>query len=163
MARTWLLSRVITAVILSTSAATAFNAAPLIAAEFPINNTTSGHQYAPSIATSADGSFVVVWGDGPSYAIRGRRFDASGSPVGSDRELEGAALTAVVAADADGDFVVASSGGFYYGSISAASIATETPTVQPRSWRTTTPPRPMSRWLRRATSSSYGLTIKTTS
>ena len=114
MARTTLLLRAIPALIL-TSVATAFTTAPLVAEEFPINDTTSGHQYAPSIAMSADGSFVVVWGDGPSYTIRGRRFDRSGSPAGSDRELGGWALSAVVAADADGDFVVAWSGGFYYG------------------------------------------------
>src|SRR5262245_35060329 len=89
------------------SAGLAFAGAPAIAQELSVNDTPPGDQRGPSIARSADGSFVVVWVDSSSYAIRGRRFDAAGSPTSSDLELVWPALAADVAADADGDFVVA--------------------------------------------------------
>ena len=50
---------------------------------------------------SADGTFVVVWGDKLQLHVRGRRFDAFGVSRGSDQELGSLALSAVVAADAD--------------------------------------------------------------
>ena len=49
-------------------------------AEFPVNVTTQGNQWQPSIAADGQGNFVVVWtgGDGNGSGIVGRRFDRAG-------------------------------------------------------------------------------------
>jgi hypothetical protein len=46
-------------------------------AEFQVNSSTAESQSAPSVASDADGDFVVVWGgpgDGSSFGIFGQRF-----------------------------------------------------------------------------------------
>ena len=83
--------------------------------EFQINVTFTGDQSNPRVALDSDGDFVVVWQDeiGPlEYDVRGRRFNSSGTPQGGEFQLSadpgiGDQLVPRVAADADGDFVVA--------------------------------------------------------
>jgi len=49
--------------------------------EFQVNVATLGFQGEPDVAMDADGTFVAVWND-LELGIRGRRFDASGVPLG---------------------------------------------------------------------------------
>ena len=84
--------------------------------EFGVNRSTAFDQTAPSIATFADGSFVIVWGtndaaqDGDSSAIKGQLFDSAGNKVGAEFLVNsshaGSQFTASVAALSDGSFVV---------------------------------------------------------
>jgi len=83
--------------------------------EFQANTYTTGPQGLPSVATAADGSFVVVWQslgqDGSNYGVFGRRFDASGSPLGGSDFRINAYTTNFqrgprVASDASGDIIV---------------------------------------------------------
>jgi len=61
--------------------------APL-GAEFQVNSYTTERQASPSIAASADGSFVVVWDsrnqDGSNLGVFGQRYDGNGVPRGSE-------------------------------------------------------------------------------
>ncbi len=61
--------------------------------EFQVNTTTLSIQCLPSVAATADGSFLVVWRsgdysggspDGDDYAIAGRVFAADGTPAGDE-------------------------------------------------------------------------------
>ena len=79
--------------------------------EFQVNTFTWGGQELPAISMDADGNFVVAWTDGYGEDIHAQRFNAAGVPQGvefrvntftTDRQANPA-----VAADADGDFVVA--------------------------------------------------------
>jgi hypothetical protein len=53
---------------------------------FQVNTTTTGYQFLPSVAAAPGGGFLVVWSspfqDGDSFAVVGRRFDASGAGGG---------------------------------------------------------------------------------
>jgi hypothetical protein len=58
------------------------------------NVDTTGHQLHPGVAVDAAGRFVVVWrsnaasaGDPSESAIRGRAFDAAGTPVGGELQV----------------------------------------------------------------------------
>jgi hypothetical protein len=55
--------------------------------EFQINTYTTGHQWAPSVASLIDGGFIVSWEsygqDGDGDGIFGQRYDSSGNTVGS--------------------------------------------------------------------------------
>ncbi len=82
--------------------------------EFRVNSYTTGDQSQPSVAIDADGDFVVAWaGAGPGYddEIWGRRFLASGQPLGDETRVSTNTGTypeyPSVATDFDGDFVVA--------------------------------------------------------
>jgi hypothetical protein len=89
-------------------------AAPL-GSEFRVNSYTPGDQKDPIVATGADGDFVVVWQsngqDGSGYGIFARLFASSGAPVGGEFQVNAYTLNnqryPAVAADADGDFVIA--------------------------------------------------------
>jgi hypothetical protein len=82
--------------------------------EFQINVYTTGYQHQPSIASDAQGNFVVVWagaGATDPYGIFGRRLDNEGHPQGAEFQVN--ATTAVydlqppsVAMDGVGNFVV---------------------------------------------------------
>lgn len=82
--------------------------------EFPVNTYTTSIQVYPSVAGTADGSFVVVWqgsGQGDyTYDIFGQRFDSSGAKVGEEfpvnTDTPHAQFDPKVAADASGNFVV---------------------------------------------------------
>jgi hypothetical protein len=59
--------------------------------EFHVNAFTTGHQRTPVVAPTGDG-FVIVWAsdladDDPSYSIQAQRFDASGSPLGAQFQV----------------------------------------------------------------------------
>ena len=57
-------------------------------AEFRVNEFTAGDQARPALGADARGAFVVAWQsagqDGSLGGIFARRFDASGSPIGSE-------------------------------------------------------------------------------
>jgi hypothetical protein len=81
--------------------------------EFRVNTYTTSFQTNPAVAMDARGAFVVVWTgdqDGSSNGVFGRRYDAAGTPQGSEFRVntyttdsqEGSA----VAMDPLGSFVV---------------------------------------------------------
>ena len=81
--------------------------------EFRVNSYTPGYQISPSVASDANGNFVVVWQsyqDG-GYGVFGQRFSASGLPLGGEFQVDSYAAVAQrvpsVASDANGNFVVA--------------------------------------------------------
>ncbi|MCB1449466.1 MAG: cadherin domain-containing protein, partial [Nitratireductor sp.] len=82
--------------------------------EFRVNDHTASDQIYSSVAALADGGFVVTWSsngqDGDSYGIYGHRFDASGSPDGSEFQVNtyvtSGQFYSAVAALADGGFLV---------------------------------------------------------
>jgi len=82
-----------------------------LGAEFRVNSYTTGDQELASVASDADGNFVVVW-DGDVYhpGIFGQRFDSAGDVVGGEFRVNsgtaGIASQPSVAADASGNFVV---------------------------------------------------------
>ena len=84
-----------------------------VATEFQVNAYTTGEQQQPWVAMSASGAFVVVWAspqDGDSLGVFARRFNASGSALGVDLQVNtyvtGLQFQPVVASEADGDFIV---------------------------------------------------------
>jgi hypothetical protein len=90
-------------------------AARRLGAELQVNAYTPGGQSTPAVAAASDGDFVVAWRstgqDGSSFGVFTRRFSSAGVALGV--EIQTNAYTAddqfdpAVAADADGDFVVA--------------------------------------------------------
>jgi hypothetical protein len=92
-----------------------FNASGLReGAEFRVNAFTTGEQFAPAVASDANGNFLVMWTsqfqDGSGSGIFGRRFNSSGVPQGSDFQVNsyttGTQWFPAVASDANGNFVV---------------------------------------------------------
>ena len=86
-------------------------------AEFQVNAVTSPNrdQISAAVATDAAGNFVVAWQSESPYSsdhIRARRFDASGTPQGTDFQVDSGASYSggydpAVALDATGNFIVA--------------------------------------------------------
>jgi hypothetical protein len=82
--------------------------------EFEVNAYTTNGQGRPAVAMTADGDFVAVWSsdgqDGSLDGIFGQRFDAMGTTVGPEFQVNthttGTQRAPAVAVDADGDFVV---------------------------------------------------------
>jgi hypothetical protein len=82
--------------------------------EMAINTTTALEQEHPGVAVFDDGSFVVVWEsygtDGSDSGVFLRRFDSTGLAAGAEVQVNafttGPQQDAVVAAAADGQFVV---------------------------------------------------------
>ena len=63
-------------------------------AAFQVNTYTTGDQYSYSVAPDGVGGFVVIWAsygglssDADLRSIQGRRFDAAGTPVGVDFQV----------------------------------------------------------------------------
>lgn len=59
---------------------------------FRVNATTAGTQSKPVVASSPDGSFVVVWqseGAPGDPAVRARRYDRTGVPLGGEMVVSG--------------------------------------------------------------------------
>lgn len=89
------------------------SAGAALAGEFRVNLTTAGDQVSPAVATDAAGNFVVAWAgpDGDGYGIYARRFTAAGAALGGDvrvnQTTSNEQAAPAVAADADGNFVVA--------------------------------------------------------
>ena len=85
-----------------------------VGSEFRVNSYTTGSQNGPAVAADDAGSFVVVWvsaGQDGSYAgVFGQRFDAAGTPAGSEFRVNsyvaGDQMAPAVAADGAGNFVV---------------------------------------------------------
>ncbi len=83
--------------------------------EFQVQTYTTNDQVYPSIASAASGGFVVVWESrvqdpDESRGIVGRRFEASGQPIGGEftvnTHFTGQQVRTEVAATPDGAFVV---------------------------------------------------------
>jgi hypothetical protein len=58
-----------------------------VGGDFQVNAVGTGDQLTPTVARRASGGFVVAWSSqnaSDNYGIRARRFDAAGSPLGSD-------------------------------------------------------------------------------
>jgi hypothetical protein len=105
---------------LAVASFTLFAAPPLtaqivrIGGEIPVNAVTAGSQFAPSIATTADGGFVIAWQsadvDGSGFGIRARRFEADGAAATAEIAVNSATtgdqVSPSVAVLDDGAFVV---------------------------------------------------------
>jgi hypothetical protein len=80
--------------------------------EFRVNSFTNGSQRYPAVAMAASGAFVVVWEstDGNGFGVFAQRYDAAGAAAGPEFRVNAYTTNGqygpVVAADADGNFVV---------------------------------------------------------
>ncbi|MFA6133899.1 MAG: CARDB domain-containing protein [Phycisphaerae bacterium] len=89
-------------------------ALPLLGPEFRVNTTTADNQSAQVVGLDSVGNSVVIWHsqgqDGSGLGIYGQRYDAAGSPVGSEFRVNAttsADQTApALAVASDGRFVV---------------------------------------------------------
>jgi hypothetical protein len=85
-----------------------------VGGEFQVNTFVTAEQRAPAVAAAPDGSFMVAWSssgqDGSFGGVAARRYDASGTPDGSDFIVNTETLYDQgfdsVTADGDGNFVV---------------------------------------------------------
>ncbi len=86
-----------------------------VGSEFLVNSYTASTQYGPSVATAADGGFVVTWSsfgqDGYNLGVFAQRFDAAAARVGTEFQVNAYTgdreyLSAVASAP-NGDFVIA--------------------------------------------------------
>jgi hypothetical protein len=83
--------------------------------EFRVNTHTTLDQRQPAVAMDADGDFVIAWQsqnqDGSLEGIYAQRYDATGTPQGSEFRVNtftaNSQVNPAIAMDADGDFVVA--------------------------------------------------------
>jgi hypothetical protein len=87
-----------------------------IGGEFQVNTYTTNSQINPSVASDSAGNFVVVWQsngsvDSSNVSVQGQRYDASGSPIGTQFGISTDATAhqsfPSVASDPSGNFVVA--------------------------------------------------------
>jgi hypothetical protein len=86
-----------------------------VGGDFVVNGTP-GTYYNTGLATAPDGSFVVAWAsyndpaDGDDAAVRARRFDTAGAPLGGDFLVNtyttGFQDSPAIARAADGSFVI---------------------------------------------------------
>jgi hypothetical protein len=83
--------------------------------EFRVNTYTTGGQSSPSVASDADGDFIVIWHsgndqDGDGFGGFGQRYQSSGARLGREFRINTYTSSGQgepnVASDADGDFVV---------------------------------------------------------
>jgi len=82
--------------------------------EFQVNSFTTSNQLYPSVASDANGNFVVVWQsygqDGSSRGVFGQRYDSAGAPLGGEFRVNSYTTSSQVrpsaASDANGNFVV---------------------------------------------------------
>src|SRR5262245_62434002 len=82
--------------------------------EFQVNSYVTGNQSGPSVASAANGGFVVIWQsylqDGDDEGVFGRRYDDNGLPLGSEFQVNTGTVNdqrvPSVASDAVGNFVV---------------------------------------------------------
>ncbi len=88
-----------------------------VGAQFEVNSYTTDTQYAPAIASDANGNFVVVWysngsvsDDSSDSSIQGQRYASSGSAIGGQFQINSyttdTQLIAAVDSDTAGNFVV---------------------------------------------------------
>jgi hypothetical protein len=91
------------------------SAGAALAVEFQVNSYTPSLQAEPSVAVDGDGDFVIAWesyGQDAYYSgVFARRFSSAGTPLAGEFQVNvstvGYQESPSVAADADGDFVVA--------------------------------------------------------
>ena len=96
-----------------------------LAAEFQVNVYVTDDQVDPSVASEAGGDFIVAWTssyqDGSDNGVFARRFTSAGSPIAVEFQVNTYTADAqygpAVAADTDGDFVIAWSSNLQDGSI----------------------------------------------
>ena len=97
-----------------------------LGAEFQVNTLRNAHQRIPGVAMDAEGGFIVVWVDYTGRSrVRARRFEADGSPIGSDfKVVIGSSgpgyyevYSPAVATGRDGRFVVAWRRSWYQDSV----------------------------------------------
>ena len=82
--------------------------------EFQVNTYTTSSQDGPSVASDANGNFVVVWQsryqDLSFVSVFGQRFDSSGNPLGTEFQVNTFTTEnqrySSVASDSSGNFVV---------------------------------------------------------
>jgi hypothetical protein len=79
--------------------------------QFRVNEVANGDRWSPRVTSDDAGNFVVVWLDNLSTTIKARRFDAAGSPRGSEFVVESFPLFAGfywmdAAGDRAGNFTV---------------------------------------------------------
>ena len=82
--------------------------------ETRVNTTTYGSQSRPAVATFSDGGYVVAWESydfGTDLNIYAQRYNASGTPLGSESRVNnsistGHQVSPAVAALTDGGYVV---------------------------------------------------------
>jgi hypothetical protein len=79
--------------------------------EFQVNTQSTGSQYSADIARDANGNFVVMWSNydsGPpaSWSIRGQRFAADGTRLGTEFLVTARGQHSDVASGGSGSFVV---------------------------------------------------------
>ena len=85
-----------------------------LGAEFRVNSYVTGYQVDPYVAAAANGEFMIVWTndsqDGHFGGVIGRRYDASGTPLGPDFIVNVETLQSQtaesVAVDGQGNFIV---------------------------------------------------------
>src|SRR5687767_2191607 len=86
-----------------------------IGGEFLVNSSTAGAQSEPVVSALPGGGFVLAWidelGDSDGYGIKARLFDAAGSPVGLDFDVNSSETKSqfqpTVTTLASGGFVIA--------------------------------------------------------
>jgi len=95
----------------------------LVGPEFQVNTLVGDELEMPAVAMAGDGRFVVVWYDtggldGDGWSVRGQRFAADGTPVGSEMGINtytaGAQGYPSVAMRNDGSFLVVWMGAGYH-------------------------------------------------
>jgi hypothetical protein len=83
--------------------------------EFQVNTHTASNQRHARVAMDQAGNFVIIWAssgqDGSGYGIYAQRYNASGTPLGAEFQVNtyttGAQTFSTIAMDDDGDFVIA--------------------------------------------------------
>lgn len=90
-----------------------FDSSGVGGSEILVNSTTSGEQYAPSIGTAYDGSFVITWrgnGPGDSTGVFFQRFTALGVKAGGEQRVNTTTTNTQedpsIAVGQDGQFMV---------------------------------------------------------
>jgi hypothetical protein len=89
-------------------------APPRAGGEFQVNTYTTDQQWATAVASDASGRFVAVWEgsgqDGDNGGIFGQRYDAAGTPLGGEFQVNvytaNRQFSAGVAMDPAGNFLV---------------------------------------------------------
>jgi hypothetical protein len=86
-------------------------------AEMQVPERTAGHERRASVASAASGDFVAAWHGGPpasdgnQYGVFARRFSSAGTALAGEFQVNSYTtsfqMNAAVAAEANGDFVVA--------------------------------------------------------
>jgi VCBS repeat-containing protein len=83
-----------------------------VGSEFLVNTTRASHQTQPSITALNDGDFVIAWQsylqDGDGYGVYAQRYDASGTNVGSEFQVN----TYTVSDQDETDITALNDGGF---------------------------------------------------